>query len=236
MTTAARNLAIAEQNQAGLLTVCSGCFGTLFDVNHTLSHDGKMLGKVNQELKQFGFEVKANQDVKHIAQVLGFDIGPSEIVNHIKRKVNLKLAVHYGCHFLRPFGEKQIEDPDDPRMLEDYVRALGVEPVEYRRKFACCGAGGGVKAGFPDDSIRMLGEKMQAIVESDAQAILDICPFCHLQFDAGQKILNEQYGTDFRVPVLHISQLTAFCMGMDDVGMKYQVSAPEFKLEAAPLE
>ncbi|MHA1615530.1 MAG: CoB--CoM heterodisulfide reductase subunit B [Candidatus Thorarchaeota archaeon] len=236
MVAAARNLAIAEQNEADLLTVCSGCFGTLFDVNHVLSNDKELKKKVNLQLKKLGYEVKADQQVKHIAQVLGFDIGPSDIGNYIKRKVKLKVAVHYGCHFLRPFNEKQIDDPDDPSILEDYLEALGVESIDYRRKYACCGAGGGVKAAHADQSMKMLGEKMQAIVESGVDAILDICPFCHLQFDGGQKILNKEYGTDFQVPVIHLSQLTAFCMGMDDIGMKYQTIRPDFKLEAAPLD
>ncbi len=233
MVAAARNVAIGEANETDILTACSGCFGTLFSVNHALSHNPEMKKEVNSRLEAMGTHIEANRAVKHIAQVLGYDIGPSEIENVIERKAKLKVAVHYGCHFLRPFDEKGIDDPDAPSILEDYLEALGVECVDYRRKYACCGAGGGVKAAHSDDSMRMLAEKLEAIQESGADAILNICPFCHLQFDGGQKQINKEYGTNYNIPVINIAQVTAFCMGMDDVGLKYNTTAPEFKLEAA---
>ncbi|MHA1928286.1 MAG: CoB--CoM heterodisulfide reductase subunit B [Candidatus Thorarchaeota archaeon] len=232
MVAAARNIAIGEANGTDIFTACSGCFGTLLSVNHALKHDDELKKKVNVKLDEMGYHVEANREVKHIAQILGYDIGPSDIATKIKRKAKLKVAVHYGCHFLRPFDEKQIDDPDAPRILEDYLEALGVECIPYKRWDACCGAGGGVKAAHSADSMRMLAEKLESIKASGADAILDVCPFCHLQFDGGQKTLNKEYGTDFKIPVINIAQVTAFCMGMDDVGLKYNTTAPDFQLEA----
>jgi heterodisulfide reductase subunit B len=236
MLAAARNIAIGEKNGSDIVTACSGCFGTLYGVNHALSHDSDLKKKVNSRLEELGYSISADREVKHIAQVLGYDVGPTEIASAITRKVKLKVAVHYGCHFLRPFDEKGIDDPDAPTILEDFLEALGAECVDYRRKYACCGAGGGVKAAHSDDSMKMLAEKLEAIQDSEAQAILNICPFCHLQFDGGQKTLNEEYGQNFNIPVINISQLTAFCMGQDDVGLQYNTTAPDFILEGEPIE
>ena len=236
MVAAARNLAIGEKNGTDIITGCSGCFGTLFSVNHAVSHDDDVKKKVNSQLDEMGYHVEGNREVKHLAQVLGYDVGPSDIGEAIKRKANLKVAVHYGCHFLRPFEEKGIDDPDAPSILEDYLEALGVECVDYRMKYACCGAGGGVKAAHSDASMDMLAGKLEAIQESEAEAILNICPFCHLQFDGGQKQVNKEQGTNYNIPVINITQITAFCMGMDDVGLKYNSTASDFKLEAAPNE
>ena len=233
MVAAARNLAIGEGNETDIITGCSGCFGTLFSVNHALSHDEEIKKEVNSRLDEMGYHVEANREVKHVAQVLGYDVGPGEIEEAIQRKVKLKVAIHYGCHFLRPFDEKGIDDPDAPTILEDYLEALGVDCIDYRQKYACCGAGGGVKAAHSDDSMRMLAEKLEAIQESGADAILNICPFCHLQFDGGQKTINKEYGTNYNIPVINIAQVTAFCMGLDDVGLKYNSTAPDFTLEAA---
>ncbi len=236
MVAAARNIAIAESNGADLLTVCNGCFGTLFEVNHALKHDDELKKQVNARLKEIGYHVEASGEVKHIAQVLGFDIGPYEIRDYIKREVDLRGVIHYGCHFLRPFTLKQIDDPEDPTILEDYFTdGLGIELIDYRRKHACCGAGGGVRAGHIEASMDMLYEKMSAVQEVPAQALLDICPFCHLQFDGGQQTLNKNRGTNFNIPILHISQVTAFAMGLDEVGMKYQATAPDFRLEGRAL-
>jgi heterodisulfide reductase subunit B len=236
MVAAARNISIAESNGSPLLTVCNGCFGTLFSVNHELSENEELKKTVNSRLEGLGSHVDASGEVKHIAQVLGYDVGPSEIQNKIVRKVKLRAAVHYGCHFLRPFDEKQIDDPDDPHILENFFEALGVECLDYRNRMMCCGAGGGVKAAHATDSMDILAEKMSSIAESGAEVILDICPFCHLQFDGGQKTLNETMGTNFNIPVIHISQLVAFCMGEDDIGMQHQIIAPDFKLEEKPLD
>ena len=60
-------------------------------------------------------------------------------------------------------------------------------------------------------------ERMEA---AGAEMIVDVCPFCHLQFDAGQKDLG------FKFPVLHLSQLYGLAMGMDakDLGLNVHVT------------
>ena len=70
----------------------------------------------------------------------------------------------------------------------------------------------------------IFAEKMRNISEIEPDFILDICPFCHLQFETGQDWLNKNKGTNYDIPVIHISQLTAYCMGMDQkfVGLQYQ--------------
>lgn len=234
---AARNIAIGEKNGTDIITACSGCYGTLLSAHHHIHNDPELKKEINVRLeKELGHHIETDKAVKHVAQVLGYDVGPSEIAEKIKRKVNIKLSVHYGCHFLRPFNEKQIDDPDKPSILEDYLEALGAECIDHPRKNACCGAGGGVLAAHNESSMKMLAEKLEAVRKSGVDAILNICPFCHLQFDGGQQTLNKNFGTDFNIPNINIAQLTAFCMGMDDVGIKFNSTAPDFKLEAAPLE
>ena len=52
------------------------------------------------------------------------------------------------------------------------------------------------------------------MTEAGVDAIINICPFCHLQFDVGQKEVNKKYGTNFQIPVFHLAQLYGLAMGL----------------------
>ncbi|TFF63510.1 MAG: CoB--CoM heterodisulfide reductase subunit B [Promethearchaeota archaeon] len=231
MVAAARNLVIAEKLDADILTVCNGCFGTLQEVNKHLKENESHRIKINEKLAQLGqYEFKGTIEVRHIAEVLGYEIGSWGIEDEIVRRVNLKAAIHYGCHFLKPTKIRQIDSSEGPTILEEFVEALGVQSVRFKEQLTCCGAGGGVKAYDGDSSMTIFGEKMEHIDEVKPDIILDICPFCHLQFETGQDYLNNNCETNYDYPVIHLSQLVAYCMGMDQefIGLQYQQMGRDF--------
>ena len=118
MVHAARNLSIAEKMDADILTVCNGCFGTLQEVNRRLKEDETLRIEVNEKLKQLGnYEYKGSIQVRHIAEVLAYDVGTWGIEDLIIRKVNLKAAVHYGCHFLKPTRIREIASSENPTLM-----------------------------------------------------------------------------------------------------------------------
>lgn len=214
MVAGARNICIAEKMDMDILTVCNGCFGTLQGINHHLKEDENARVKVNAKLKELGdYQFKGTIEVRHIAHVLASDVGDS-VKDHLVRKVDLKAAIHYGCHFLKPTFVRELASSEKPTLLEDYFELLGVKSLKFKDKYTCCGAGGGVKAAFAKDSMTIFKEKMVNITEVNPDIILDICPFCHLQFETGQDYWNKN-GQTFNLPVVHISQLTAYCMGLE---------------------
>ncbi|MHA1775430.1 MAG: CoB--CoM heterodisulfide reductase subunit B [Promethearchaeota archaeon] len=232
MVAAARNIAIAEKNDADILTVCNGCFGTLIDVNKHLKANPEIAAKVNEKLKEFGdYQWKGTIRVRHIAEVLGFEIGPTEIQKFIVRKANASAVVHYGCHLLKPSRIRQLASPEIPTFLEEYIEALGVRSVDFSQKLTCCGAGGGVLSFDKKTSMKILYEKLGHMVAVKPDFIFDTCPFCQLQFDGGQSTVNQIYSTNFDIPVIHMSQLTAWCMGMemDKIGLQYQNHGKDYR-------
>ncbi|MCF2140963.1 MAG: CoB--CoM heterodisulfide reductase subunit B [Candidatus Lokiarchaeota archaeon] len=234
MVAAARNIAIAEKNDADILTVCNGCFGTLIDVNKHLKSDPEMAAKVNEKLKEMGdYQWKGTIRVRHIAEILGFEVGPTEIQKYIVRKAEARAAVHYGCHLLKPSRIRQLASPEIPTFLEEYVEALGVKSVDFAQKLTCCGAGGGVLSFDKNTSMKILKEKLGHMQAANPDFIFDTCPFCQLQFDGGQTTVNEIYGTNFDIPVIHMSQLTAWCMGMDmeKIGLQYQAHGKDYQFK-----
>jgi heterodisulfide reductase subunit B len=148
-------------------------------------------------------------DVVHFVDVLK-NIVP-QIKEKVKVELGLKIAIHYGCHYLKP-SEESGTDPESPEVLERIVEVLGCESVEFPEKLSCCGAGGGVWSGDEEVSLGILERKMKFIKEVGADCILDVCPFCHLQLDQGQKRLKTRYD----VPVLHLNQLIGLSFGVKD--------------------
>ncbi|MEM2865719.1 MAG: CoB--CoM heterodisulfide reductase subunit B [Candidatus Hadarchaeales archaeon] len=209
----ARNLSIAEGMGLDVLTVCNGCFDTLFEVNRVLKEDPELRRRVNELLAGVGRSYGATIEVHHFTKVL-HDYGVKELKKHVRRPLGLKVAVHYGCHLLRPSEHKGIDNPLAPRLVDELVEALGCESVDYPSRLMCCGAGGGVRSAFLKYSLEFTRKKLQELKERGVDCLVDVCSFCHLQFDRGQKEIENLFGETFGMPVVHYSQLLGLAMGM----------------------
>ena len=240
MVAGARNICIAEKLEMNLITICSGCFGTLKDVNYHLKGHPEDIPKINEKLKLLGdYEYKGTIEVIHVGDYLTNKLSfEKDILPLVTRKIEGTVAIHYGCHFLKPSHIRQIDNPENPSILEDYIEGLGLTSVDFRNKLTCCGAGGGIKAAYSDDSMTILGDKMKDIDEVKPDFIFDVCPFCQLQFETGQDYLNKNLEGEYNYPSVHISQLTAYAMGMDMkmIGMQYQMIAKDFQFKATEIE
>jgi heterodisulfide reductase subunit B len=219
LTLGARNLAAAEKEGLDIVTICNGCFGSLFDAAHILAHDEEKLKQVNEALQEVDMEYKATVNVRHFADVLYRDVGVEEIKKHVKKELDyIRTAVHYGCHFLKPSKHKNLDDPERPKILEELVEAVGATSIDYRDKNMCCGAGGGVRARVADVAKSITQEKLENIKITEANCILNVCPFCHLQYDRGQKDIG-----GFDIPVIHLSQLYGLAFGIDEEKLGFDV-------------
>ncbi len=213
ITLAARNLAVAEERGLKILTFCNGCFGSLYDANAALKTDKKLLAEVNGYLGKIGKQVSGNEVVEHIALLLYDKIGLKKIKEVVKRPLGLNVATHSGCHLLRSESYKALDNSENPRILDDLVEALGCKSVKYDSKIQCCGAGGGVRTALAQISLQILHEKVKPL-NSVVDCLTDLCPFCHLQLDKGQVELNQQYGLNYKFPVLYYLQLLGLAMGL----------------------
>jgi len=212
---AARNLSLAEALNADATTLCSGCYSTLKEANVILRGDPAMREKVNKILHDFGREFHGSIDVKHIVEVLYHNIGIEGLRNFVKRPLNLKVAVHYGCHLLKPTRYRKIKSSERPRFLDELVEVLGARSVPYRDKMMCCGAGGGLRSGSPEVSMDITKEKLENIKNAGADCIITPCAFCHLQFDTGQVEIRDKLGVTYNIPVLHYVQLLGLAIGLE---------------------
>ena len=199
---AARNLCIAEELSADVTTLCNGCYATLREANTVLKENPAKKDEVNTLLREINKEFQGKIEVKHFVDVLYKEIGVEKLGKLVKKPLNLNVAVHYGCHLLKPSRYRNVESTERPKFLDELVEVLGAKSVSYRDKMMCCGAGGGVKAGSPDVSLDMAKEKIENMRKAGADLIVNPCAFCHLQFDRGQIDIRNKYGVD--LSLIHI--------------------------------
>ncbi|MHA2393248.1 MAG: CoB--CoM heterodisulfide reductase subunit B [Promethearchaeota archaeon] len=220
----ARNITIAEELGVDIALMCNGCYGSLLEVNHTLKHDKKKLKMVNEHLAKIGREFKGTAKIRHIVDILYNDVGVEKIRNRTKygRKdpLNLKLALHYGCHLTKPSDVRPWnQETERPTFFDELVEVSGCKSLNYKDKFLCCGAGGGVRGAFKELSLDYTREKLENITEAGADVIITACPFCHLQFDLGQlevnNIFKDKISAPFNIPVMYFTQLLGLAFGMN---------------------
>ncbi|WP_409200745.1 CoB--CoM heterodisulfide reductase subunit B [Methanobrevibacter sp. DSM 116169] len=213
---AARNITIAEDMGMDIMTECNGCFGSLFECNHMLKEDEEKKAEINQVLGDVDREFKGEVNVKHFAQILRDDVGAEKLAEIVTKPLNLNVAAHYGCHFLKPTAEIGIEESaENPQILDDLIEITGATSVPYEEKMLCCGAGGGLRSRDIDVTLSYTKTKLENMEAAGVDAVVNVCPFCHLQFDVGQTEVNKKYGTNFDIPVFHLAQLYGLAMGLD---------------------
>jgi succinate dehydrogenase / fumarate reductase cytochrome b subunit len=219
----ARILAYAEASGCHtLLTICNVCTLNLRQANWQLKNDEGLLARVSQNLQRVGVppysgEVEVRHLLWEIAEGEGYELLKQAAHRGLK---GLRVAPFYGCQILRPSKLLGVDDPDRPTSLERIIEACGGEAIDYPAKIKCCG--------FPIIQAReetALGELIQPIeqaVDAGADAIVTPCPLCHLSLDAWQSKLKEATGRDFRMPILHLSQLVGVAAGLEESELKFK--------------
>lgn len=216
MAIAARNLALAESKGLDIVTLCSACTGHMTHVQKRLSNpkNWKELERINEDLKDFGLELKGTTKVKHFARMLYEDVGLTRLEEAVTHPLKgLKIAPHYGCHYIKPSGIFDgFDDPIRPQSLDRLIEITGAEAVQYRDKLQCCG--GGILAMGEDTPLKMVKQKLDHIKKVKGDAITLLCPFCDIMLDEYQPTIETKFETDYNIPVLYYPQLLGLAMGL----------------------
>jgi heterodisulfide reductase subunit B2 len=210
---AAKNLAMAEQQGLNILTLCPGCAGTLKKVNKILKEDKPQREQINAHLKEAGLEFKGTIETKHLLQLLKEDVGVEKIKAQITRPLtNLKVAEHNGCHILRPKEYFDFDDPEDPQTLKMLIETTGAICLDYIDETECCGA---PSVGVSDKvALQLARDKLNHIKMVEAQALITVCPFCHIMYDTNELRIEKTFNEVYGIPILHYPQLLGLAMGL----------------------
>ncbi|MDO8056248.1 MAG: CoB--CoM heterodisulfide reductase subunit B, partial [Candidatus Hermodarchaeota archaeon] len=208
----ARNIALSEENGLDILVLCNGCYGTLI-AGYAELQDPETRKRVNKILKGTGHQVKGTATAKHLVEVLYNEIGKETIEETVVNPIDARFAIHVGCHLLKPADIRPWGIVEDFTLVDELVEMVGGTTIDYKLKDMCCGAGGGLRSAELEVSLDMVREKLQAMQDVKVDALVNVCNFCHLQFDLGQMQVNKEFGTDFQIPVLYYTQLLGLAQG-----------------------
>jgi len=215
---AARNLAIARRQDLDVVVLCSACGGSLKEAAHLLDADGRLREETNRALEGEGLSYEPGSRVRHVAEVLVHEVGIERIRAAVTRPLaGIRVAVHYGCHYLRP---REIhapgEDPEAPSTLDELVRATGAESLDYAGRLGCCG--GGILGIDEQTALAITRRKLDAVAGADAVVV--VCPFCSVMLEGNQKRIEKAAGREYKLPVVYYPQLLGLAMGFgaDDLG------------------
>lgn len=200
-----RALVQAKDDDRPLVTLCSACHHVIKRVNGDMKNDLDIRTKVNNYL-QLETPYAGETEVLHYLEVLRDKIGWDAVKAAVKKPLTgRKIGAYYGCLLLRPSREMGFDDPENPTILEDFIRALGAEPVYYALRNECCG-------GYTTLENRGFAAKQaQKIVDNakhaGAEVLITACPLC---------MYNLSQNTDGSVPVRYFTELLAEALGAEE--------------------
>ena len=196
-----RALQYAQQKNQPLVTICSACHNVIKQTNYAMQNP-EFKDKVSRYMESdYDGSCKVYHFLELLRDVVGFDKLKEKVVNPL---VGQKIAPYYGCLLLRPNSVMQMDDPENPKILEDFIRAIGAEPVYFAYRNECCG--GYIALENAELAKKSSNRVFEGAQLNGAQQIVTACPLCRYNL-----IKNGS-----KIPVVYFTELLAQALGVKE--------------------
>jgi succinate dehydrogenase / fumarate reductase cytochrome b subunit len=220
----ARNMALAEKMGLPLFIPCATCYNVIANCRKVMAEDRESFRLVNAILKEEDLEYKGTGQPTYILWTIAVDVGLEKLAERVVTPLTgLRVAAYYGCHLRNPPDIQDYEPADHLTSLENILRVLGADVVDYDTKKECCG----FHLTWPnrEQSMKMTSNVLCGIHRQGVDLVVTACPLCYKSLDAGQPRALAATGHDFRVPVVFFSDLVGLACGMsrEQAGLDWHV-------------
>lgn len=199
-----RALANARDKGQELVTLCSACHHVIKRVNDDMKNVPAINERANNYM-QLESAYNGETNILHFLEVLrdrvGFDELKKKVVNPFKGK---KIGAYYGCLLLRPGKIMSFDNPENPRIMEDFIRAIGAEPVIYPYRNECCG--GYISLKEKDMAKNMCDKIAESASGFGADMLITACPLCMYNLNKSEN----------NIPVYYFTELLAEALGVKE--------------------
>ena len=220
LTLPARNLALAQAAGRDLVIPCAACYSRTRAADRVLRTDPALREQIEAAV---GFEFTGAIAVRPLLGVLYEDYGPARVRAEVRRPLTgLKLVTYYGCLLVRPPEVAQFDDPDDPHVMADLLRAAGAEVRPWSHATDCCG--GGLSLSRSDVVYGLVTRLAERAREAGADALVTACPLCQVNLEMRQT-------GPARMPAFYFTELIGLALGVPEAKQWW----PKHLIDPRPL-
>ena len=200
-------LVAARDNGGPLVTLCSACHHVIKRVNDDMANNPTIHARINQYLQLQAHRYNGETRVLHFLELLKEEIGFERLRERVVRPLaERRVGAYYGCMLLRPHGVMQFDKFDKPTILEDFLTALGAEPVVYDRRAECCA--GYLTVTEPAFAQQAVDGIVASARKAGAQELITACPLCAYNLVANAF-------AEKPLPVRYFTELLAEALGLE---------------------
>jgi heterodisulfide reductase subunit B len=217
---------LCQAEKMGLTDVvapCASCFARLRTAMYEANEDAEIAGQISEALEK---PLPKSMNVLSPIEIFSGRQGLAEAVT--KQLPELKVVCYYGCLLTRPSKVMQFDECEYPMAMDELLRSMGIETLEWSYKTECCG--GALAMTRTDVVLKLTHDILEEAKAVGANAIAVGCPLCHVNLDTRQTEVEKEYGVQYGMPIFYFTQLMGLAMGAapDKLGLqKHFVSADE---------
>ncbi len=235
ITLSGRNLMLAKNmGYDEILCPCVSCYNKLRYAAKILNSDSEELNELENkrrmqlisDLEEMGFKVEGNYNFK-IYSIINFLIDNIDLIEEKYKQAKqskdyrrpdfltrIEPACYYGCALLRPREAIKFDDVENPTSMEKLLKTVGIESKNFQFKTECCGA---ILSLTNKDAVLKLSKKIiDMAIDCGANAIVVFCQLCQQNLDLRQSQINNFYKTNYRMPVIYITQVLGIALGLSE--------------------
>ncbi|MFW9999333.1 MAG: heterodisulfide reductase-related iron-sulfur binding cluster [Candidatus Hodarchaeota archaeon] len=226
-----RNLSEMNQLADIVFFSCNGCYNSLLRGREFLKIP-EVKQKTNEilknlEKKKIGknypnkYKILEDFNLKLIHDLDFLYLIRNDVLNSLKFDLkDLKVAIHYGCHYLNLSRDKRyIEDYiRDKTKLDELITLFGGIPVDYQERESCCGWGASQLLINPKEALKITYNKLKSAESVGADFLVTPCPTClyTLSKPEYREKMYKWYGNKLDLPTIHLNELIAILRGCEE--------------------
>jgi heterodisulfide reductase subunit B len=206
-----KNIAlIKEEGLDEVTTPCPSCFLRMRVALKETGEDKGLRERVSREIPNLSRDgMKVEHLLNTVTEKIGYQKVASKVVHPLK---GLKVVCYYGCIITRPPKITEVKDYEYPTQMDRLMKTVGITPLDWSYKTRCCGVSLGIS------QLPIALELSRKILKNakgvGADAIVVACPLCHVNLDARQKQIEEEFKETFQLPIIYFTQLMGLAFGL----------------------